>query len=113
MIFIILCLFAKNIVILIFKDDPFNMYRLFYSLGLMLPLVWIGWCLGDLYLAAFGYSKEYSDSSIYSTLIYFSILFILYLFNLMNLDFLVIALLFKCIFINIYRFYFCKKYKLF
>ena len=112
-IFLFLCLFSKQIIIFIFKSDPLNMYRLFYTLGLMLPLVSIGWCLGDLYLAAFGYSREYSYSSIYSTLLYFSIIFLLFLFNLLELDFLVMALVLKCIFVDIYRFYYCKKYQLF
>ena len=111
--FLILCLFSKQIIMFVFGKDPSNMYRLFYSLGLMLPLVSIGWSLGDLFLATFNHSKEYSSSTIFSTIFYLFIISILIIFNSVQLDFLVAAVILRCIFIDVYRFYYCKKFKLF
>lgn len=110
--YFILCLFSKKIILIIVGNDMLPAQPLFYTLGLVIPLVAVGWSLGDLNLAAFGFNKIYSLSSIYSSTFYLITLGVLYLSNLMNLSFLVFALLFRLVFLDIYRFYYCKKYGL-
>jgi len=110
--YIVLCILAKNISTLFFGDTTFPLHTLFYLLGLLMPLVAIEWSLGDLYLAPFNYSKEYSLTSIYSTLFYIIVLFVLYIFSLISLYSLVVAIIARFIFISLYRYYYCRKYKL-
>ena len=110
--YLILCLFSKKIILIIVGNDMLPAQPLFYSLGLVIPLVAIGWSLGDLNLATFGFNKIYSLSSIYSTALYLTILGGLYLLNVINLYSLVFALLFRLVFLDIYRYYYCKKLNL-
>ena len=110
--YIILCLLSKGISTLFFGVTSFPIYTLFYLIGILLPLVAIEWSLGDLYLAPFNYSKDYSLSSIYSTLFYMIILIVLFIFDSIALYSLIIALIARFIFISIYRYYCCRKYNL-
>ena len=110
--YILLCFFSKQIIMLIFNDLNFQAHTLFYYLGFLLPLIAIEWTLGDLYLASFGYAKEYSLSSIYSTIFYLIIVTILFMFNFITLISLIFALVARFLFVSIYRYYYCKKYRL-
>ena len=85
---------------------------LFYYFGITIPLVAVGWVLGDLLLAAFNYSKEYSFSSIIATIFYLIIICNLFFFDIITLYSLIIALVARLMLLDIYRFYLCKKYKL-
>ena len=110
--YLLLSIFAKNIILLVVGEILLPAHTLFYILGLMLPLVAIGWSLGDLYLAAFGYSKVYSSSSIYSTILYLVIVGVLYIFSAINIYSLIFSLLIRLVFLDLYRYFYCKKYQL-
>lgn len=110
--YVLLCLISKQIIMLTVGEIMLPAQSLFYSLGLTLPLVVVGWSLGDLYLAAFGHSKIYGFSSIYSTLLYIVVVGGLYLFNAVTIDSLIFALIARLIFLDVYRYYYCKKYGL-
>ncbi|MCK4956359.1 MAG: oligosaccharide flippase family protein [Candidatus Cloacimonetes bacterium] len=110
--YLLLCLFSKKIILLLVGENLLPAQPLFYTLGLLLPLVAIGWSLGDLNLAANGFNKIYSLSSIHSTIFYLIIVVCLYLFNLINVNYLIFALLLRVLFIVIYRYYYCMKYQL-
>jgi PST family polysaccharide transporter len=110
--YILLILLSKKIIILLVGVDMMPAQPLFYLLGLMLPLVAMDWSLGDLYLAAMGYNRIFSLSSIYSTLVYLIIISVLYFLNFINLLSLVATLLMRLFFLDIYRFYYCQKYHL-
>ena len=88
------------------------MYYLFYYFGAIIPLVSIGWIMGDLLLAAFGYSKDYTLSSIIGTIFYLFIVSNLFIFNLITLDSLIITLIGRLVLLDLFRFYFCRKYNL-
>ena len=110
--YIFLCLCAKKIIILFFGDISFPAHSLFYIMGLLLPLVSIEWSLGDLLLAPFGHAKEYSLSSIYSTIFYLIMIGMLFVCGAVSLYPLIASLLIRFIFISSQRYYYCKKYKL-
>ena len=107
-----LCFFSWDIITLFLGEAFLYLNVLFYYFGITIPLVVIGWVLGDLFLAAFGYSKEYSLSSIYGTIFYLITIIILYLSSSITLYSLIIALVGRLIFLDVYRFYLCKKHKL-
>lgn len=110
--YLLLCLFSKQIILLLVGENMLSAQPLFYILGLSLPLVAIGWSLGDLNLAALGFNKIYSLSSIYSTVLYLIVVGVLYILNAINLHTLIFALLVRLVFIDIFRYFYCRKYEL-
>jgi len=59
-----------------------------------------------------GYKKEYNISIIYGSIFYLFLILLLYFFNYFNLISLSITTVVSSFFILLYRFYFCRKYKL-
>ena len=110
--YVVLCVFSKSIVLIMLGNNLLELYPLFYCFGLSIPLVAIGWTLGDLLLAAFNYSKKYSVSSIIATISYLVIICNLFFFNIITLYSLIIALIARLIILDMYRFYLCRKYRL-
>lgn len=110
--YLIICIFSKSIILIMLGEEFLSMYYLFYYFAVSIPLVSIGWIIGDLLLAAFGYSKDYSLSSIIGTIFYLLIISNLFFFNLITLYSLIMALIGRLVLLDIYRFYCCKKYNL-
>lgn len=110
--YVMICLFSKYIILFIVGEEFLPSQYLFYILGLLIPLVTIGWTLGDLLLAPFGYSEKYSKSSIMSTILYLFLIGLLFMFNKISLISLICVVLLRLIIIDIYRIYFCLKFKL-
>jgi len=110
--YLIVCIFSKSIILIILGEEFVSIHYLFYYFAASIPLVSIGWIIGDLLLAAFGYSKDYSLSSIIGTAFYLFIISNLFIFNLITLNSLVMALIARLILLDVYRFYCCKKYNL-
>ena len=110
--YLFLCIFSKTITLIILGEEFLSMYYLFYYFGAIIPLVSIGWIMGDLLLAAFGYSKDYTLSSIIGTIFYLFIVSNLFIFNLITLDSLIITLIGRLVLLDLFRFYFCRKYNL-
>ena len=68
--------------------------------------------LGTPLLVAYGFYKPFNFSVIYSTLFVCSLYGILYVFNLLGGECFALAMFLTELFILIYRFYYCLKFKL-
>ena len=78
----------------------------------LIPLTGITYFLGGTVLVSFSHEVEFNKSVIYSTFIYLIITFFLYMIDSISLLSLIIALLITESYIALYRYYYCRKYKI-
>ena len=69
--------------------------------------------LGACTLVAFGFSKPFNESVIYSTLFLSFLYFLIYYFELFNTNSFAFVLFLTSLFVLLYRLYFCVKYDIF
>ena len=70
-------------------------------------------CLGTCTLVAFGFSKPFNESVIYSSLFLIILYIFIYLLNLFDTTSFALAISLTSIFVLAYRLYFCIKYNIF
>ncbi len=68
--------------------------------------------MGAPMLLAMGYKKQYNESIIWGSVFYLCLVGCLYIFSLITIYFLTLSTVLASSFILIYRFWFCKKYKI-
>lgn len=70
-------------------------------------------CLGTCTLVAFGFSKPFNDSVIYSTIFLSLLYYLIYYFELFNTSSFAFAIFLSSFFVLVYRMCFCIKYDIF
>jgi len=83
-----------------------------YILGIKMVTGLVSVLLGAPVLLALGYKQSYNNSIIWSSLAYFIIIFLLYIFEILGLYSIAIASVCTSAFMMIYRIYYCKKHKI-
>ena len=109
----VLLFFLAPYIILYFSEQLYAEALIFIRiLCLYVFCFGINTYLGTPLLVAYGFYKPFNFSVIYSTLFVCSLYGILYVFNLLNGECFALAMFLTELFILIYRFYYCLKFKL-
>ena len=109
---ILLVILAKPLTIIISGYDLIDAVPIVRIFSVMIIITAFTYYTGDTLLNAFGHSKEFNLSVIYSSSLYAVLLVFLFYFNNINLYSVLIVLIITEIILAIYRQYFCIKYKI-
>jgi len=105
--------FSNQIVILLGGADMLSAVNILRVIVFFIPIYILGALLGRNCLIVHGFDKHVLYSMFYSSLLYVLILFFFYYFKInISLLKLTIIFIFSYFFESIYRFYFCKKFKI-
>lgn len=112
MLYLVMFLSGEFIVGFLGGKEMLDVVNLLYLFGLLIPLTGITYYLGGTVLVSFNYESKFNLSVVYSTLFYLCMSFCLYLMNeitIINLIYLIVITEFLLV---IYRYYYCKIYKI-
>ncbi len=107
--YIILILFAKDIVLLLSNTSMLPSVDLIYILGTFLIFAALSGSIGNFVLIINNLNKEFLYNMLLSTIVYLIIISCLYIFNIITLQNLALAYIASVIFELLHRVYICKK----
>ena len=110
--YIILFFVGEPLIILIGGINLLPSKSTLYILGFSAITELISVFLGAPLLLAMGYTRKYNESIIWGSFFYAALILLLFLMGMVDLYSLTLITVLGSLFIMIYRFYFCKKYKL-
>lgn len=110
--YIILFFVGEPLIILIGGINLLPSKSILYILGFSAITELISVFLGAPLLLAMGYTRKYNESIIWGSFFYAALILLLFLMGMVDLYSLTLITVLGSLFIMIYRFYFCKKYKL-
>jgi PST family polysaccharide transporter len=110
--YIILFIFAKDIVILLGKTDYLPAANIFRILSILVIFYSIHVFLGSSTLVAFGFNKQFNNSVIFGGISYILLIMIIYFTHNLNVITIASATSAVELFILIYRYYYVKKFRI-
>ncbi len=112
LLYIILFIFAKDIVVLLGKSDYLPAANIFRLLSILVVFYSVHVFLGSSTLVAFGYNKQFNNSVIFGGIAYIAVISILYYVNYLNVYSIAASTSAVELFILIYRYYFVRKFRI-
>ena len=110
LMYVILFIFAKDIVILLGKSDYLPAANIFRLLSILVIFYSVHVFLGSSTLVAFGFNKQFNNSVIFGGILYIFVIVTLYYTNHLNVYSIATSTSAVELFILIYRYYFVRKF---
>ncbi len=110
LMYVILFIFAKDIVILLGKSDYLPAANIFRLLSILVIFYSVHVFLGSSTLVAFGFNKQFNNSVIFGGISYIFVIVTLYYTNHLNVYSIATSTSAVELFILIYRYYFVRKF---
>ena len=105
-------LLGEHIVYFLGGKEMQEATSLLYLFGFLIPLTGITFYLGSTVLVSFNYENKFNVSVVYSTLLYLIMILFLYLTDEITVVNLIYSIISTEFLLALYRYYYCKQYKI-